>query len=220
MINQVTESIGESLAQQLSTFVFKKRESCLFRKTNAGWQAIAIEVLPSASPGVGKLAAHARIRIDNLESIYTQHHPFLEPKDAKTHATLTVNCDNLLTDRTLAHGFSLDTANIKAFSEAYAVAIKEDVIPWLDRYSDEQAIYDGLASPDPTAWVTSDRLTRFPVLMAILSKRGDLSAFDVIASQFGDWCKLKHALVYAPLASAMLKMRPAPDSTAHTPAAT
>ena len=198
-MEQFTESIGTFLAQTLAGFAFKKRESCVLRQSTAGWQAIAIEVLPTASTGIGKLAAHARIRIETLEARYTPHHPFLKPKDAKTHATLTVNCDGLLKDKALAHGFSLDAA------------VEADVIPWLEKYSDEQAVYEGLVDSDPRNWVTSDRLTRFPVLMAILAKRGDVPAFDAIAAEFQEWCKQKHAMVYAPLAAAMLNVRPTPN---------
>jgi hypothetical protein len=211
-MKQFTEQIGMLLAQRLPGFTFKKRESGLIRPTDKGWQAIAIDVLSTASRGVGKLAADARIRIDELERLYTQHHPFLRPQDAKGHATLTMNCDNLLKNKALTHGFNLDGPTIHSFAEVYAQALQADVIPWLEKYSDEQSLYEGLANADPFKWITSDRLTRFPVLMAILAKRGDVKAFDSVASEFEDWCKQKHAIVYVPLAAAMLKLRPTSES--------
>lgn len=210
MMEQFKELIGTQLAQTLAGFAFKKRESCVLRPSDVGWQAISIEVLPTASPGIGKLAAHAKTRIEALEALYTPLHPFLKPKDAKAHATLTANCDGLLSDKTLAHGFGLDNASVIRFAERYATALKSDVIPWLERYSDEQAVYAGLANGNPQNWITSDRLTRFPVLLAILAKRRDATAFDVVAAEFEEWCKQKHAVVYAPLATAMLKLRPTP----------
>lgn len=203
-----TERVGQLIVEQIPSFKFKKREGKLFRLTDNGWQAIALEVLPTASQGIGKLAAHAQVRHEQIESLYSQYHPFLQPKEVKLHATLTVNCDGLLQNQTLAHGFGLDPASVSAFAEAYAEAIKSDVIPWLDKFSDEQALFIGLADSDPMKWATSDRLTRFPVLMAILARRGDIVGFDSAAAEFQDWCKQKHALVYAPLAAAMLKMRP------------
>jgi hypothetical protein len=209
MMKQFTERVGELIAERIPGFQFKKREGRLFRFTDNGWQSIALEVLPTASQGIGKLAAHAQVRHEQIEALYTQYHPFLQPKDAKFHATLTVNCDGLLQNKALAHGFGLDPASVNAFSEAYAEAIKSDVIPWLDKFSDEQALFIGLADSDPKKWATSDRLTRFPVLMAILARRGDIEGFDSAADEFQDWCKQKHALVYAPLATAMLRMRPA-----------
>ena len=82
------------------------------------------------------------------------------------------------------------------------------VIPWLDRYSQEDALFDGLVASDPMQRVTRDPLTRFPVLMAIFAKDGNVDRFDAIAVEFQEWCTHKRALVYAPLAMAMLGMRP------------
>lgn len=207
-MEQYTERIGSLIAERIPGFQFKKREGKLFRVTNNGWQAIAIEVLPTASQGIGKLAAHAQVRHEQIESLYTPHNPFMKPNEAKTHPTLTANCDELLQDKSLVHGFGLDPCSVDAFAEAYAAAIRSDVIPWLEKFSDEQSLFAGLAESDPKKWVTSDRLTRFPVLLAILSKRCDTATFDSVAAEFQEWCKQKHALVYAPLATAMLDMRP------------
>lgn len=211
MLEQFTERIGTLIAEQIPNFRFEKRESRLLRSTDNGWQAIAFEVLPTASQGMGKLAAHAQVRHEHLELLYTPHYLFLKPKEVKSHPTLVTNCDSLLKDRTLAHGFSFDPLSIEAFTKAYAAAIELDVIPWLDKFSNEQSLFEGLSDADPKNWATSNRLIRFPVLMAILAKRGDVAEFDAVGTEFLDWCKQKHALVYAPLASAMLNMRPAPD---------
>lgn len=212
MMKQFTEQIGLMLAERLPAFEFQKRESRLYRATKTGWQAIVLEVLPSASQGMGKLAAHAQVRHDDLEALYSPHHPYLKPKDAKEHPTLTANCDGLIKRKELVHAFSLEPASINAVADSYAAAIKADVVPWLERFADEQELFTGLAGNDPKSWVTSDRLTRFPVLMALLAKRGDTAGFDAVGTGFLEWCKQRHALVYAPLAAAMLNMRPTPDS--------
>jgi len=212
MMEQLTERIGTLIAEQIPSFRFEKREGRLFRATDNGWQAIVFEVLPTGSQGTGKLAAHAQVRHDEIESLYTPHHLFLKPKEAKSHPTLVTNCDGLLKDKTLAHGFSLDPSSADAFATIYSKAIKSDVIPWLEKFSNEQALFLGLADSDPKNWATSNRLIRFPVLMAILAKRRDAAGFEAVGVEFQEWCKQKHALVYAPLAAAMLNMRPPPDS--------
>ena len=217
MMQQFTEQIGSLLAGRLPEFEFQKRQSRLYRVTGTGWQSIVLEVLPSASQGMGKLAAHAQVRHDALEALYTPHDPYLKPKDAKRHPTMTENCDCLIKRKELVHAFVLEPATINAVADGYAAAIKTDVVPWLERFADEQELFDGLAGSDPKTWVTSDRLTRFPVLMAILAKRRDTAGFDVVGAEFQDWCMQKHALVYAPLAVAMLKMRPTSDSPPSPP---
>jgi hypothetical protein len=212
LMEQLTERIGTLIAELIPSFKFENREGRLFRATDNGWQAIVFEVLPTGSQGVGKLAAHAQVRHDQIESIYTPHHLYVKPKEAKSHPTLVTNCDALLKDKTLAHGFSLDPPSVDTFARIYAEAIKSDVIPWLDKFSDEQSLFLGLAGSDPKNWATTNRLIRFPVLMAILAKRRDALGFDTVGVEFQEWCKQKHAMVYAPLASAMLSMRPTPDS--------
>lgn len=209
-MEQFTKQVGELIAKQIPSFRFDELGRRLHRSTESGWQAIVLEVLPTGSQGVGKLAAHAQVRHEQIESLYTPYHPLIKPKDVKSHATLTVNCDILLKNKTLAHGFRLDTNSINALAERYGEAAKSDVIPWLDKFSDEREIFAGLADEDPKKWVTSDRLARFPVLMAILARRGDTKRFDLVAAEFREWCKQKHAMIHAPLAAAMEKMRPAP----------
>jgi hypothetical protein len=217
MMEQFTDQIGRLIAEQIPSFRFEKAEGRLFRATDNGWQAIAFEVLPTGSQGIGKLAAHAQVRHEHIESLYVPYHLFLKPKEAKSHPTLVANCDSLLKNKNLAHGFSLDPLSVDTFAAAYADAIRSDVIPWLDKFSDEQSLFAGLAERDPKHWPTSNRLIRFPVLMAILASRGDVVGFDAVGAEFQDWCKQKHALVYAPLAAAMLNMRPTPDSELQAP---
>lgn len=206
-MKELTRHIGSAIAEQLPGFHFEERQGRLIKLTDEGWQAIAIEVLPTSSLEFGKLAAYAQIRLDEVEKLYLPHHLYVGPKDAKNHATISVNCDSLIRCQKLVHEFPLQPERVEVFAESYAEALKADIIPWLERYSGEQALFEGLADIDPRNRIISDPLTRYPVLMAILAKRGDIVGFDSLAAEFQEWCKNRHALVYAPLASAMLSMR-------------
>lgn len=206
-MDEITSTIGEVLASQLEGFKFVKSRSHLLRPTDAGWQAVAIEALPTATPGIIKLAAHAQVRVNAIEGVYVSLHPFIDAKSAKFHPTLVVNCDTLLADKTLAHGVPSDGASLRSFALKYASDMKTNVLPWLEKYMAEGALFDGLCDPDPKRWVTSDRLTRYPVLMAILAKRGDWPTFDRISAEFAAYCTQRHALVYKPLSDAMARLR-------------
>ena len=208
----ITEQVGTRIAKQLPGFQFQRQKSRLYRQTESGWQAVFLAVHPTSTKGIGKLAAHGQVRHDRIEALYTPFIPYLRKSDIKSHPTIAVNCDSLLTRRELVHGFQLEPASILLFADSYAAAIRTDVIPWLENYSNEQVLFEGLTSRDPKNWATSDRLTRFPVLMAILAIRGDAVGFDTVASEFADWCRQKHALCHAPLAQVMLGMRPTIDS--------
>lgn len=216
-MQKYTEQIGLLIAQRIPDFDFQKRDNRLYRATETGWQAIVLEVLPSATQGMGKLAAHAQVRHNDLEALYAPHHPYLKPNEANTHPTLVVNCDSLLKEKELVNAFSLAPASIIAVADGYAAAIKADVIPWLEKFSDEQQLFQGLKSNDLGNKITSHGTVRFPVLMAILAKRGDTTGFKNIDIEFQNWCKQKHSMVYAPLAAAMINMLPNPDSISQAP---
>ena len=202
-MNDLFLTVAKGIESNLEEFKFLKSRRLLQRPIPAGWQGIAVSLLKTSSPDVMKLAAHAQVRIDNLENLYTHHHPFMNAQDAKVHPTLTVNCDSLLEDKLLANGFQIDSGSVVEFIERYSLAIHSDIIPWLEKHSSEEAIYKGLYDSDPTKWITSDRLTRYPVLLSILAKRLDWESFDKIAAEFTDYCTKPHALVYKPLAESL-----------------
>jgi len=210
-MDEITSTIGEVLASQLVGFKFVKSRSLLLRTTDAGWQAVAIEALPTGTSGIIKLAAHAQVRVNAIEELYVTLHPFIDAKSAKLHPTLAVNCDTLLGDKKLAHGVPADEASLRSFALNYASDVKENILPWLEKYMTEEALFNGLCDPDPKKWVTSDRLTRYPVLMAILAKRADWPTFDRISAEFAAYCTQRHALVYKPLSDAMARLRGGPQ---------
>ena len=204
MMDELTARIGRALAGKLDGFKFVKSQWHLIRKTESGSQSIVIEVLPASDSESVKLAAHGHVRIDEIEDAYTPHNPYLTPKDAKTHPTMVVNCDQLLSDKSLANGFGTDEHSINQFIEAYARALDTDVLPWLNKYSDESSLFENLSGDDPNAWITSDRLIRYPVLLAILAKQGSWTRFDQIGEEFLDYCEQPHAQVYKPLATSVI----------------
>lgn len=188
-MKEITSKIGEVLAAELNGFKVVKSRSHLLRTTASGWQAIAIHAQPTTTPGVVKFAAHAQVRLDQIEALYVPLHPFISIKEAKLHPTLAINCDQLLGNRSLANGFTAEATSISSFALSYAADVRNNVLPWLEKYSIEDALLEGLSDPDPKKWVTSDRLTRYPVLMAILAKRGDWSNFEQISAEFAAYLR-------------------------------
>lgn len=205
-MKRITTEMGQLLARQQTGFSWQSSKSRLHRPVDSGWQAIAISTLPTPTAGVVKFAAHAQVRIDALEDMYLPLHPFIGSADASFHPTLVINCDSLLKDRSLAHGFRTEPEVLQTYAIRYAAEIRETIVPWLERYSSEDELLAGLSNPDPKRWVTSDRLIRYPVLMAIFARRGDLVRFIAIRDEFEAYCEQPHAKAYKPLAAAMAKM--------------
>ena len=207
-MNNFVESAGERYEKELVGFNFVKSHSRLIKPTIDGWLGIALFVNQTSSQPIRRLEACGHIRLESIEKIYAPHQIYLQPKDAKHHQTLTVNCMKFLKNKSLLFGFDIGVE--KSFTtcvDAYLLELKESIIPWLEKHSTEQAVFEGLIDKDPMKWITSDRLTRYPVLMAILAKRGDWNVFDNIAAEFLDYCRKPHARVYQPLAESMLNIR-------------
>lgn len=204
MMDELTARIGKGLSENLDGFRFVKSRWQLVKPISEGWQAIEIEVMPTSQSGTAKVAAHGQVRIDRIEETYTPFHPFLNGTDAKLHATLTINCDRLLANSSVVHGFKTDEQSIDAFVLEYANALEICVLPWLDEHSDENTVFNGLIDEDPKKWITSDRLARYPVVLSVLANRNEWDAFDRIAQEFQNYCSSPHAQVYKPLADALI----------------
>lgn len=210
-MNNLLSTIAAGLCDGLDGFKYLKSRKLMQIIIPGGWLGIEISLHKTSSPEVKKLAAAALVRIDELEDLYAPYLVFLtpmspmSPADTKIHPTLGKNCDVLLSkaNQELSHGFHVDEESISCFINDYVQAIRDDILPWLEKYSEVDAIYDGLCDPDPMRWLTSNILIRYPVLLAILTKRGDYKGFESIASEFLAYCDKSHALVYKPYAEAI-----------------
>jgi hypothetical protein len=200
-----TDTIGRGLAQRLPGFDWSRSESVLRKPTRSGWIGIAIEAMPTSSPDVFKLASHGQIRIDDIERAYSPFDARLTKETAQSHATLVVNCDTLLRESPLIHGFRADPASIACFICDYAKELEDIVIPWLERHSTENSLFEGLSSKNPRQWITSDRLVRFPVLLAILSRRRDWVQYESVAGDFMAFCDKPYAQVHRAHAKAIIE---------------
>jgi len=204
MMGELTTELGGRLAENLEGFKLIKSKKLLHRDLDVGWHRIVLKTIPTSNSEKAKLVAHAQIRHEQLESLYLAHHPFMNSRDAKDHPTIAENCDHLIAEESLTSSFATTSEGVRQFVENYSKALKSDVLPWLEKYSSEQSLYEGLSDEDPMRWITSDRLTRYPVLMSILAQRGEWNEFERIAKEFADYCEQPHAQVYKPMVESVV----------------
>jgi hypothetical protein len=203
-VNETISALGTTFARTLDQFRYRKSDGALIRKLPGGWQAVFLDLLPSPG-GKLKLCAHAQVRVDAIEEAYIRYNPFLSAADARKHPTLSINCDELILDKSLAHAFAAESQGLNEFAERYLVELRGRIIPWLEKYSSEREIFESLANDDPLQWVTSDRLQRYPVLLAILALREDWDHFERVAAEFLEYCEAPHATAYRSLAQATIE---------------
>jgi len=203
-VMNATTVIGQELANELDGYKFLKSKFMLKKSTNFGWLAITLDVLPTSDPNSSKLASHAHVRIDSVEEFYGPLNPFVDSKEAVAHPTLVKNCDELITDHSLIHGFSnLSNDSVQKFAILYSDALKTDVLPWMETYSQGSHLFDNLSNEDPLTWIISDSNTRYPVLLSLLAKKKDWIKYTSVASEYIKFCEQPFAQAFLPYAQAL-----------------
>jgi len=203
------ESIHE-LGALIATFVgadfkYVKSKLALVKTLSDGTQAITLDLLPASEQGKAKLAMNAQIRLNILEDQYGPLHPFLNAKERKTHPTLAVNCDSLFSDKALTQSISIKGSNLEQVASKYSQAIKTDVIPFFEKYYSVENLVASFEQPEPSAWVTSDRNTRYLVLLSAYSIESKWEDFERVASQYLAYCEKPFAQAYYPLAKSVIE---------------
>jgi hypothetical protein len=205
-IKELAPLIGKALEARLVGFKYVKSKGMLRRETESGWQTIFVRPQASSVAGMVKLAAFGHVRIEALEVLYTPYIPLLNenPKEMAEHATIVFNCDNVITETSLIHEFFVDEVSLGHFIECYANALRKDVVPLLDKFSNEETLYEALADPDPRNWVT-DHMRRFCAMMALLVLRNDKIMFDKIASEFLTFFSQRHNQFQRPIVESIVE---------------
>ena len=205
-IGELKKQVGFGLERRLDGFKFYRSKLLLKKEYSYGWQALWIDLHWSGAPGNAKLVANAHLRIEAIAQLC---HPYSlsvqrEPKYEKERPTIGENCDNLFSDASLIHSFPSDPDSVEQFLDRYVEGLKTDILPFLDKYSDENALFEGFIDPKPINWITGSWFGRFTILMAISVRRGNREAFEGYAKEFLEYCDDPLVSNYMPDAEAMI----------------
>ncbi|MEA4948692.1 MAG: hypothetical protein VB068_03430, partial [Petrimonas sp.] len=200
MIYLILSKLITCLLPNFERLGFKYKKSVSeFRKTliNCNIVAIGVDLLPASSHGYYKAAITAHIHIKDLEDVYITHHPFIKPNARKAHYTISVNCDNIFKDKTVSQSYQLHTdKTITALSEILWAAISDDVLPFLEKFSDRKRLVENLLTDDYNKWVTSNRLVRYCVLISDRVLAHDELGFEKFAEELLDYCMKPYGAMY------------------------
>ncbi|WED25520.1 hypothetical protein L3V77_10620 [Vibrio sp. DW001] len=205
-MESVVHKLGQLLASLLGDdFKYVQSRSALIRKLSDGTQVIAIDLLSSSEPKSFKLAMHAHVRLNVLEEQYAPFHPFLSAKDKKTNPTLVVNCDSLFSDKALAQSFQVNENNLNEIAANYVKPIRDDVIPFFEEYYSVENLVSSFEQADPKSWITSDRNTRYIILLSSYALESKWDQFDKVSAEYLEYCGKPFAQAYKPLATAVIE---------------
>ena len=167
--------------------------------------AVWVDLLPASRRGRFKAGVSAHIRIAALEAVYVNYHPLIPAPERGSHFTFVANCDSLFVDKSVAHSVELpDEQSVRVFAHRLWEAIKEGVLPFLERYCDRGRLVENLADEDPRTWVTSDRMTRYAILLSDRALMHDRAGFEHWATEWMDYCRQPHGQMYLPVADAIV----------------
>ena len=204
-MNELTQEFGKKLADSIGGgYKFVKSKSSLVKKMENGVKSITLDFLPSHEANVVKLAMHAHIRLDELENRYGPYHLYLGLKERKDHPSLVKNCDEVFSNKDLAMSFELDSNKLNEVVTRYAEAIRQDVLPFLDEFYSVDALVASFEQIDPSDWVSSDRLTRYLILLSAYSSRLAWKNYEEVAEEFLEYCSKPHAQAYEKLAESVI----------------
>jgi len=203
-MEDLLRTIGKTIASKLDGYKYQVSNERLIKKTNNGWIAIALDLIKDKRTQTARVDAYAHLRHEKIESIYGLFRARGDARKARNRQTLSKFCLHLFSEG-FEYGFSLNDVDIEEFSDRYASELKKSVIPWLEKYSNEEALYIGFLEDDSQNQITSDPLTRFPVLLSMLKIRNDRSKFEEISKEFLDYCNKDHAKVHMELATSIIE---------------
>jgi hypothetical protein len=167
--------------------------------------AVALGLLPASKRGYYKAAVTAHIRINAIEEVYAAFQPQQRPRDRNTHYTISVNCDNIYRDKSVSQSFELlSNEAVRAMAERLWKAILDDVLPFLERYCNRERLVANLEADNYITWVTSDRMTRYCVLMSDRVLAGDEVGFEKYAAEFLAYCEKPYGQMYRQVANAIV----------------
>jgi len=197
---EIIDEIGEGLELALDGFKYMKPKKSLHKTLEKGWNRITLDLRPTSDREKVKLLVNVEVQHSGLEEIYALHNPYLKAKDRKWHPTIGHNCDEIFETNPIIHGFNYTSEGIADCINTYAAMLKKDALPWLEKYSSEEFLFDALVNDAPFL----SPLVRYPVLMAIYSKRENLEEVKRVGEEFLNYCKQPHAQVYTSLAESTL----------------
>jgi len=188
--SEITQEIGAQLAKKLEGFEFDSREKTLWRDTQKSSQRIQLTVVSTRVAGTKRMDASASVRNRELAKLcHSNDSPW--PDNARNWFWISIWCPSLISDFDRLVSFESTEKKLRRFIKDYTIALQKDVVPWLDRYSIMEELFNGLTGDNYQDWIVGNA-QRLPVLLAIHAKRRDMDGFEKAAAEYAEYCDQPH----------------------------
>ena len=138
-------------------FKFRKSKWDYRRSSGESSQIVTIDVLAYPSRSY-RIASHCALTFPRLVDACFEHHAYGQAQGRNDFQMVTLNCDEIYRPD-ISSNLYLSADDTSAIHNL-KIGIQEDVLPFLDRYSDLSTLIQNFDNPNWRNWITSDPLAR------------------------------------------------------------
>ncbi len=182
-------------------FKFRKSKQDYRRSSGEAIQVVTIDVLAYLSRSY-RIASHCALTFPRLVDACFEHHAYGQAQGRSDFQIVNLNCDEIYRSDISANLYlsADDTSAIHNLK----IGIQEDVLPFLDRYSDLSTLIQNLDDPNWRNWITSDPLARATVRLTYHALEHDRPAFDTAVDDLRKYLDTPRGAVHAEVMEALV----------------
>lgn len=194
---KIENEILQEVSRSLPSFSYQKHARFFVRDFEYGQHAFHIGLIKQSNNQI-KMAAKIKIYIDEVDELYMPFYPGFVPEDKWSYSTLGGNADGLIQNNWLIHGFDKNDTVIDRFTEEYIKAIKNDFLPWFERNSKIDRIYEILSNANHPDYVPGALHGELLVRLAILLYQRRWDEYDRVESKLHVFLNKRYGKQFVP----------------------
>ena len=176
-------------------FTFRKSKRRYSRPVGEAIQVVVTDVL--AYPGGSyRIASHCGLTFPRLVEACFQHHTYGQRMGRTDFIMLTFNCDGLYRPDVSAN-LNLSADDLTSAIHNLRIGIEQDVIPFLDKYSDLPTLISNLEDIDWRNRINSAPLSRATVRLTYHALANAREAFDAASDDLRKYLGTPQGSVHA-----------------------
>jgi hypothetical protein len=204
MKRELSQTLDERISPFMDELGFKFRKSKRDYRRSSGEaiQVVITDVL--AYPGGSyRIASHCALTFPRLVDACFEHHAYGQAQGRSDFQMVTLNCDEIYRSEISANlTFSADAPTSAIHN--LEIGIQEDVLPFLDKYSDLPTLIENLDDPNWRNRITSDPLARATVRLTYHALEQDRTAFDTAVDDLRKYLGTPQGTVHAGVMEALV----------------